>query len=103
MAPNIIRVPLAEQMHDEALICHLEKRHPHALKLKFVPEPERVAAGKPRRLLARLAWEAFHGVLHASGKHRHVHVEVEPDASSGNGSVGTRLRAEEEVKREGQR
>lgn len=99
MARKPIRVPLAEQMHDEALICHLEKRHPHSLKLKFIPEPERVKASKPRRLLARLAWEAFHGALHASGKHAHEHIEVwpepEPVASSGNDSEPTRLASEE--------
>lgn len=95
MARKPIRVPLAEQMHDEALICHLEKRHRGALSLDFTPEPERVAKDKPRRLLARVAWEAFHGVLHASGTHAHVHVEVEPDASSGNTSGTTKLRTEE--------
>lgn len=95
MARQQIRVPLAEQMHDEALIQHLQKRHPHSLKLDFAPEPERVKAGKPRRLLARVAWEAFHGYLHASGTHRHVHIEVEPDASSGNTSDTTKLTPEE--------
>lgn len=95
MARNAIRVPPAERMHDEDLIRHLEKRHRGALKLKFVPEPDQAAADKPRRLLARLAWEAFHGVLHKSGRHDHRHVEVET-ASSGNDSEGTRLRIEEE-------
>lgn len=95
MAPKRIRVPLAEQMHDEALISHLGKRHRGSLRLAFTPEPERVKAGKPRRLLARVAWEAFHGVLHASGTHGHVHVEVETDASSGNNSGSTRLGSEE--------
>lgn len=95
MVRKQVRVPLAEQMHDEALISHLEKRHRGALLLAFTPEPERAKADKPRRLLARVAWEAFHGVLHASGTHAHVHVEVEPDASSGNDSEPTRLRTEE--------
>ena len=95
MARQPIRIPLAERLDDETLIKHLENRHRGSLRLHFTPEPERVRLGKPRRLLARLAWEAFHGVLHASGTLPHVHVETEPDASSGNSSEATRLRTEE--------
>lgn len=71
-----MRVPKVEQMHDDALCSHLEMRHPEALTDPnlFKPEPQR--EGQPRRLMARIAWEAFHKVLHDNGEYEHEHIQI---------------------------
>lgn len=56
------RVPPIEQMDDETFIRHLELRHRPDLAMEFKPEPGR--EGQPRRLMTRIAHEAYHAVLH---------------------------------------
>jgi hypothetical protein len=67
------RVPEVEQMTDEAVCSHLERRHKDDVAMEFEPE----VAGKPRRLLARIVWDTYHARLHATkDDHDHVHVHV---------------------------
>jgi hypothetical protein len=76
---KLVRVPEVEQMTDEAVCSHLGLRHHEDISLDFTPEPDRAAAGEPRRLNARIVWDTYHARLHATRSdhdHEHVHVEV---------------------------
>lgn len=65
------RVPFVEQMDDETFIRHLEARHGQDLAMEFKPLPGK--EGEPRRLLTRIAHEAYHHILHNREGVEHDH------------------------------
>ncbi len=79
----MVRVPSAEDMEDETLMLHMERRHGESLALKFEPEPDRVAKGLKRRLRNPTTWRIYHQRLHdlydgrPNGPYRHTHKEAE--------------------------
>lgn len=65
------RIKPTKQMDDETFMKHLEKRHGHELKMKFVTEP----GADGRKMRARKEWVAFHNTIHriATTQNNHWH------------------------------